>query len=86
MEPGIPKLDSLNALLLLINNHFGRPRRMAGSASCFGIMQRVAIQASDHGIYAFHVGHHLHLADISVTHLTFHAGVQMSLVTPFHAW
>jgi hypothetical protein len=85
MEHVHPLLNFNNDLFFLVHNHFGRPGGMAGGASRLGIVQCVAIQASDHGIHAFYVGHYLHLAYVSVAHLTFHSSIQMCPMAPFHA-
>jgi len=84
-ETSPDELQTTHDLLCLIDMHFRCPCRMTRGASCRCVVQRVAIETSDHCVHALHVGHHLHLADISVTHLTLHAGVQMSSMAPLHS-
>jgi len=59
---------------------------MASSAGALGIVQLMAIQTADHGVDAFHVGHHLHLADVAVAGLALHSRVQMRAMAPRHSW
>jgi len=58
---------------------------MTSSAGGFGIVQLVAVEAADHGIYAFHVRHNLHLADVPMAHFALHPGVQMLAMAPCYS-
>lgn len=55
---------------------------MTGGASRLRVMQLVAVEAANHGIHAFHVGHDFHLADVAVAHFAFHPGVEVSAMAP----
>ena len=55
---------------------------MTRGASRVRVMQLVAVQAANHGIHAFHIGHDLHLADVPMAHFTLHPRIQVSAMAP----
>jgi hypothetical protein len=55
---------------------------MTRGASRLRVMQLVAVEAANHGIHAFHVGHDLHLTDVPMAHFAFHTGVEVPAMAP----
>jgi hypothetical protein len=55
---------------------------MTGDAGGLSIMQFMTTDTTVHRRHAFDVRHGLHLANVTVAHLTFHASVQMRAMIP----